>query len=309
MTLTMKLWRLLRQPPMRGHALYRRLVNVETPPFYFSIDRRIGWLLLLLLVLYVTLRFGVLSFLLMIFVVPTLGVVLFLILPLLLPPITALLGGLWAARISGRVVRERDAHTYDLLCIAPAGPLGANWAIASASLHQGDAFVALRFGMTVALALGGGFAGIMALVVLFMLTQAAPPETIIIALRTTIDLLAILLIFWIHYIQSLVLSTLVGMAVPTLFEHRVDASLLAFALYEALQLATYLLLWMMYVLLAPVLDSLVPADGLTYIALPLAYAGAFVLLRELVILRLWQFVISRLNAGDSERDVFIRASG
>ncbi|HLV37254.1 MAG TPA: hypothetical protein VKY59_19200 [Spirillospora sp.] len=308
MILTWKLWRTLREPPLIAHVLYRRIASMPpfALPFRGQAGRQLLKVLLGLFLAYVAIRHGVISLLLLMFVVPAAGVLGFLLLPVLLPPITTLAGGFWAAVISGTVVREHNTHTYELLCLAPNGSLGANWVIASGCLHRGEYFAALRGAVYVALTIGAMFLGLLALVAMFMALRASPTHTLIVAVRTITDLAVILALFHFHYVQSMVLSALVGVYVPTTFRSSIDAPWLAFGLFEVIQLGTYTAVALFHVLLAPVFEQITPDNWLAYISVPLLYLLVFTLLRELIILHLWGSLSSRLNAGPAEREVLLK---
>ena len=302
MLLTWKLWRVLREPPLMAHTLYRRFVSRQPLSFRLSYDRRIVWLLLWLLVAYLAIKHGVVSLLLMILLIPALGVLAFLLLPVFLPVLTTLLGGFWAASISATVIRERHTHTYDLLCLAPGGGLGANWAIASGCLHRGEAFDALRAAVYAALAIGLMFLGAMILVAL--LTAAAgtgSAQHLLVPARTLLELVVVLVMFWLHYVQSVVLSALAGIYVPGLWEGRADTPWVALLFFLALQVGSWLLLILLHLLAQPLVSSITPEAGLGYVLVPLAYFVVFVLLREAIILWLWHSITLHLNAHPTER--------
>lgn len=304
-----KLWRTLREPPLIAHAVYRRVVAV--PPFGLPFGPETGGRLVSLLIgliaLYLVVRHGVISLVLMLFVVPAIGVLFFLLMPVLLPPFTLFVGGFWAASISGSVIREHNAHTYDLLCLAPSGSLAANWAIASGCLHRGDVFGALRFAMVVALTIGGLFLGLLAMVAVFLALRASPAATLVIALRTVTDLTIVLVIFYIHYVQSMVLSALVGVLVPTLFQHRQDSPWLAFALFTAIQVGSYALFALFHVLVSPVFERIEPTDWIAYVSVPVIYCLVFLLSREGIVLWLWHSINARLNTHPAEQQRLIRS--
>ncbi|MBZ0300559.1 MAG: hypothetical protein K8J31_12495, partial [Anaerolineae bacterium] len=298
--------------PLIGHAIYRRVVTVRSAGLPFRDQpwgRHILSALLGLLLLYLVFRHGIISLLLVVFIVPAIGVLSFLMLPVMLPPLTALAAGFWAARISSTLVREYHTHTYELLCLAPNGSLGANWVIASGCLHRGDYFSALRFAMYVALLIGGMFLGLLAMVAVFMALRATPSQSLVVALRTVVDLSVILLLFYLHYVQSLVLSALVGVYVPTVFRSRMDATWVALALFVALQLALYAIFYGSHLLLAPLLATIPPTDWLAFVSTPLLYLILFLLPREVIILWLWGVVTTRLNATSSEQEGLLRAAG
>ena len=305
MILTWKLWRVLSEPPVFAHAQYKRVVLARGLNAFGEINWRWVWLLLVPLLIYLLFRHGLIALVMLVFVVPAAGVLAFLLLPVLLPPFTTLIGGYWAAIITRTIVKEHRAHTYDLLCLAPEGTLGANWAIATGCLHRGDIFVGLRFAMFVAMVIGGGLLVLLAIVALFMAIRATPLLMLVTAVRTIADLAVVLALFYIHYVQSMVLSALVGVCAPALFESRSDAPWLAFGLFEVIQFGSYGVFALLHFLIVPALSSLTPDMWLAYILAPLVYLVGFTLLREAIILGLWELVRVRLNAAHAEREVLM----
>jgi hypothetical protein len=307
MIFTWKLWRTLREPPLISHALYRRVVTTPALPVQVQFDGRWLWVLGLLGLGYLITQHGLISLMLVVFIVPAGGVLLFLMMPVLLPPFTAFVGGFWAASISSSLVREHHTHTYELLCMAPGGTLGANWAIASGCMHRGDVFGALRYGMYVAMMIGGMFLGLLILVAVFMALRESPGETLIVAGRTVVDLAVILGLFYAHYIQSVVLSALIGVCAPALFHQRGDTPWFAFGMFTAIQLGTYAAFALAHALLQPILNHIPPDNWAAYVGAPVIYLLLFVLLREAIILGLWEFVSARLSNSLRERDVLMQS--
>jgi hypothetical protein len=308
MLLTWKLWRALRNPPSIDHAVYRR-VAAEAPlelKLSMRLDPRWGRLLIILIAIYVVVRFGIIGLLALFFVVPALIVLLFMLVPLALPLIGALLGAFWAANIARTIVKERDAHTYDLLCISPDGSLGANWALASGCLHQGGLFMALRLAVTAMLVIGAIFIGLLLLMCAFLVVQGVPGETLTVALRTTGDFAAIVAIFAVHHVQTMVLSALVGVYVPTRISGYIDAPWLAGLMNVALQVGSYLVYYFLLTGLSALAATIPPSAPLPYLAVPVIYVLSFGLLRELLIVWLWETVATRLNANRPERDILMR---
>jgi hypothetical protein len=305
MILTWKLWRVLSEPPVFAHAQYKRVVLARTLSFYNDIDWRWLWLLVAPVLIYLVFRHGLIAIIMLVFAVPAAGVMLFLMLPVLLPPFTTLVGGFWAAIISRTIIKEHRSHTYDLLCLAPEGTLGANWAIASGCLHRGDVFGGLRFAMYVALIIGGGLLVMLALVALFMAIRATPAIILVTAVRTIVDLGIVLALFYVHYVQSMVLCALVGVYAPTLFDYRSDTPWLAFSLFELIQFGSYGAFALLHLLIEPVLRYITPGAWLAYIAVPLLYLLGFTLLREAIILGLWEVIRVRFNAARAEREVLM----
>ncbi len=309
MLLTWKLWRALRNPPTSGHAVFRRIAM--TPLFFiprwsFKITDRMIWLAAIPVTLFFMHHFGLSGILIVFFGVPATIIVIILTTPLALPVVVGIMSGFWAASISHALVRERQTHTYDLLCATPDGMLGANWAIASGSLHQGNIFSALRALMVGALLLGGLLLSLLLLVTVILALRSSPASTIIVAVRTICDIIVILILFYAHFAQSIVMGVLVGVLIPTQLRNRVDAPWIAFALTTALQVGTLLIFYLFMTTIGPVLGTLTPATPLPFIGVPFVFLLFFLLLRDAVVLGLWEAITARLNTNASEREFLIR---
>ena len=309
MLLTWKLWRALRNPPATGHAVFRRIALaplIFQPRWSIQIKDRIIWLAAIPITLFLVYKFGISGLLIVFFGVPATIIVAILVTPLALPVVIGVLSGFWAASISHALVRERQTHTYDLLCAMPDGVLGANWAIASGSLHQGNIFSALRAAMVGALLLGGLLLGLLLLVTMVLLLRDNPATTIIVAVRTMGDITVILILFYAHFVQSIVMGVLVGVFIPTRLSSRIDAPWVAFTLNTALQVGTLLIFYLFIMAAGPVLGTLTSATPLPFICVPFVYLLFFLVLRDAVILWLWEAITTRLNTNATERDFLIR---
>ena len=309
MLVTWKLWRALRNPPLAGHAVFRRVATA--PSFFqfrwsFKLSDRMIWIAILPIALYLIHRFGFSGILIVFFGIPAAIIITILTTPLALPVIAGLMSSFWAASITHALVKERQTHTYDLLCATPDGMLGTNWAIASGCLHQGGIFSALRTVMIAALLLGGLVLGLLLLVTVVLVLRANPAGTIIIAVRTIFDIVVILTLFYAHFVQSIVLAVLVGVFVPTHLQNRTDAPWVAFLFTAALQVGTVLIFYFFLMLIGPIVGMLTPETPLPYVGVPFVFLLFFLILRDAVVLWLWEAITFRLNADSAEREYLIR---
>ena len=265
--LSWKLWRILHQPAY-SHVLYRRSIEADPlalfRPLLDHVQPRIWTALAVLVALYIVVRVGITSILVSFFLLPGIIISAFVFLPLILPFVTIVIGSYWSATISSSVLRQRDAHTYDLLCLGPNGTLGANWSIAHVTLQRGGVFGTLHMGSLVSFVLGSVALLLMLAIFLYMLVTGAGPENVIAAGRTVLDMLALLLGFGMHYIQSVVLAVMVGLYAPTLMGR--DAPWVSFGLYLALQIGTYGILALLYHLLTPYAALITPDLPLAYLS-------------------------------------------
>ena len=308
MVLSWKLWRGLHYPPST-QFFSRRVVVAKSPPIFgflqATIDTRWWRVLGLLALAFVVFRWGITSVLMIFFVLPGVLILAFIILPLLLPLVTTIVGGYWSASVSHAILYERNARTYDLLCMGPNGTLGANWAIAGSCLAKHGLFTNLYYGTIASIILGG--LGVVLMVAVFglLVVSGATVDELIPAVRTLFELFVLLGVFWLHYVHSVVLSVLVGLFVPTYMGH--DAPWVAFGFYQAVQVIVYGLFALIFHLLSPLTAAISPDLWWAYLSVPFFYLLLLALLREALLVWLWGVVSSRLNADFNERNVLLQS--
>lgn len=294
--LSWSLWKTIKNPPV-GHPIFQR-VSVEQPVAIPRIASRhtIRLAQFLLGVLAAILLIQNPQLILLVFMGSAFLVLSILVIPLLLPIAVFAYGAFLAATISNLISTEKEAHTYSLLCVSPGGSLSINWIIGSGVLHRGQTFDWLHAAIRTVLiiALFGMFVivGIiiaLAVSMLFGNDVRGFPD----ALRTSIELFAMLGIFYSGYIQSLVLAVIVGVLVPHYDIRKRDAQPTAATGYLALQFGTYLTAILIIVSLNNHFHGhSMEADLL----LPPLYFIITYGIREVAIRWLWHQLIYRLNA-------------
>lgn len=219
------------------------------------------------------------------------------LLPLLMPLFVVLLaiGGTgnglgWAGNISAVIVHEHTSSTFDLLSTTPGGALGACWAIAMGCLHRNND-LSTRTSLQTQVAWGGFFmSGVIVFVIyLNTWTQAAARWPGNIALI----LFPLVAIYYIDYVQSVVMSVQVGLLGASYRQHIGEARVLSMGLFLSVQTLTYAIAGVIALWLLPLL-------GIGGIGLAGLRVIAFFGVRDLAILGLWRQLTHRLNApGDS----------
>jgi hypothetical protein len=127
-------------------------------------------------------------------------------------------------------------------------------------------------------------------VLLFGRLDAAflPDLNILVGLVTTIGF-----VYYTTYIQSMVISALIGVLLPYVTATSYDAKIMAIVTYIIVQLGTYLLSFILFMQLYNYLSN---RNVLYDVLLPvLAFILAYSI-RELVIKILWHYLAHRLNA-------------
>jgi hypothetical protein len=264
--MTRQVWRAFRQPPLKQPVFDRLVASVAFSPSL----RPLWWNNLAIQ--------GQIWLWALMFIVDVRA------LPLMLLSGTGY-GLLWALGISGAIAQERRSGTYDLLCLTPEGSFGVNWAITIGCLHQGDALRqvisqevwTIRLMLLIPLTITANL----------MLNRALTQSPV-----ALLWMVALLLIFYLDHIQSIIIGALFGLMAPQAAALTGDSRLWALAGFLAAQAGSYALV-LALTLLNP-LGKLGPA------ASPLLAVVAFLLIREAIIT--WQVRVTRqlFNASPEE---------
>jgi len=170
--------------------------------------------------------------------------------------------------------------------------LGACWRIAAGCLHRSDAFqrVAKYVRRSVLLISIPAFL----IAINNIAPELAPPIRWLLVL---VNMGAIITAFAVDLAQSVVVSNLVGMLVPTYIQRRIDTQVWSAGIFLALQLLTYLLMWQIGFRAVNVLfDGLALNGWLADLTLPLLRLWLFYAARERLIRYLWDILLERLGA-------------
>ncbi len=299
--LTWRLWRALRYPPVSPLLRMRKTRMLRQP--VWPLRRNPGLrgilfkLLLLLLALLLLARYGVAGLFLGAFALPGAIVLTFLGLPLLLPLASIFLGSYWAADISRNIRRERVTHTWELLCAAPTGTPGASHAIASRCLLRGGVFSTVQVLQQIALGLCLAGLLLMASIFVLMLFRGAAQEELLPALRTMLDLVALVAALWLHWQQTVVLAALTGLLLAG-DDGGAETPWFATLLFPALQVGSWTLFAMQLYVLEPLTARIDPEAWLAWVLLPLVWLLLFLLPREGLVYALWRLVGQRLQTDE-----------
>ncbi len=278
--MTRKLWRALTTPPFT-HPLYRRTVKTGRISDYY-----LGWVGI------------VVMFFISVAVLPALFFPLLLFAPVLFIMLSGTLyGTIWAINISSVIIRERQRGTYELLSVSPGGPLATNWALCAGRLHRDRSFERVYATIKWILRLILGFAFLAVVSVVFS------PETyrrLSVALFA-FGITALVIIAYIDYVQSIILSSLVSMVISSVTRNISDARLWTFLAFLALQVITYLLAFIvLFPILEGVYDYLLLTGTYAELSLTVMRVIIFYAIRETVIVSLWRVLVARIEADSTE---------
>jgi hypothetical protein len=269
--MTWALWHHLFHCP--AHPVFQRTLLV-TP-----VDSRITRLIIGTMLLVGALTFGVIW---------TLFVPLKFSIPILLLMVMAALSScyvvVWMISISVTIVRERESHTYELLCLTPSGALGVNWAMCAASLHRADALGWIELFRRL-------LNGLLLLILLMVLLTTAFRENtsnVFHFLTLFVDILLLATVLYVEHVQSIVLGCIVGVLMATYSRSQMDVRFSATGTFLTLQVISLVVSLLIVSNMHSVLASPFSVTSLSLLA--------FYLLREGLILALWKILAYELNA-------------
>lgn len=229
-----------------------------------------------------------------------------------------LYGAIWSVSICGRITAERDTGTFDLLCLAPSGTLGTIWAICTGCLHRHQAFsqVNSQEAWTVRIIL------FIPLIISAHIVFRRATSTL-----TIIWIIALVVVFYLDHVQSIILGSLFGSLAPHYAPTRLDSRLWALAGFMGVQIASYLLLLVSIVALMVLSQQLgimewnfnlptnweTPLNKMPHplskwhgdLLVPIISVVIFYATREYILYGLWHTLIDRLNAVPTELDFMV----
>lgn len=293
--LTWKLWRAINRSPLRSPIYLRALTgyqaraNVQMPVRFLLA----GWVRTVMLVILP---------LILIMLGPPLLFLLYYMALLLAPPLLPIANTLYGlahvVSAGGRIAGERERRTYDLLCTTPPGMPGLHWSYCMGWIHHHVLYRNVMLGVL--------SIGIMASA--FGLSPRVVFGVEPVALEVgAIRAVALTVIFVIDYAQSVVISSLTILLLPTDTEGTTNARVWLSSLFLALQLGVYLPTLLLGVYALPgAFDLLGVEPKVSGILIPVLLVGFFVALRELVITGLWRAVRQQLTTSPVELDAVTR---
>ena len=257
-----ELWQAVKAPPRTSNPLYRYGVNTA-----FQINNALSCFFI----------FGALLF----------------IMPLILL-ISTVFGAIAAAISASTVSKERQANRFTLLSVTPAGTFGASWLMSLGAVHRRDAYRRLQSWRTWAFRGAFIFMGYFIFEAIMIANNNAFSAWQVIILL--LELVLVLVGFYIDHIQALTTGVLVGLAMPTYASDRIGAETGAVVFYLFVRVVTLLVAFLlMFGVIAPIMN-LFP-DVIVFVAVKrLLQFMAFVIVNEFITVFIWQTIRERLLA-------------
>ncbi len=188
-------------------------------------------------------------------------------------------------QVSSKITEAKARAVYDFLCLAPSGPWRVNWALCTGALHRYNALRAILILVTFSTL----FTSLHLLSIIFKgfeSTTVAEMWSIVL-----LSMMAIPILLFTDYAQSLVIASLIGIMAPTYYSKRVEARLVGIAGFLILQIGAYLL----WILLVIVSAKGVNVDHAGWIVVLMVAAMIVSIVRELVVVILNRILARRFD--------------
>lgn len=290
--MTLKLWRLLKNPP-HDDPIFRRAAHDYQPP-----NRWRQYLDYLIWLLVIALFVGYLRQSLLTISSDLSPIIIFIGM--------IVLGGTiygvdWAFAISDAVAAARENHTLDLMSITPRGAIGTVWALGLSQLHRASnfrhrnasrrrVFFGLGAGLLlIAIVLGG-------MMVTVSNSNLLPLMDLTALFVAVLSSFALLAATYVDYVQSIVASVLVGIFVPTFSRQRFDTQIWALSGFLLAQFGTYFITYLVSFVILPTIGRSLGIENISLeLILLLPRLIVFFLVREVLIVLLWRGIVVQFN--------------
>lgn len=290
--LSWRLWQTIAEPVTKN-PIFNRVRNDDSShpksDFRFKIPRYIYFVAIFLGVIALI---RIPSGFVMLVQVPVLFIVLTVISPLLLPFAVFFGGGYLVSKVTSNIHREKRQYTYELLCASPLGSLNANWLFAAGLLHRGGWFHTLKLGMFFTYRVGQVvivILGILTLLTFFSTDDLSRAES----LRTLINLMLLLGLYYASLFQAIVLSLLIGLYTSSTDLSRRDANFVCLVTHILLQFLPYGIAFVLYISLN---SMFLNPNILVSMVVDIIILSSIYLTREIFIVFLWEQLKQKLNS-------------
>lgn len=196
------------------------------------------------------------------------------------------LGTIWVTMIGLTITRSHQNYHFDLLSLTPQGAYGVSWYLCTGTIHRHNwlrAVYRLLSWVVLLVLVLLGLAALMLIIGLITANDEIVRQAQENVLRDVINIGFIVGALWLDHIQSIVISALLGITLPTIIKDKTQLRSFAPLMYLMMQLLTYLLIYLIYLMMSIILTGIWGASffvSTTIIGLTLL---AFYLLREVII--------------------------
>ncbi len=218
-----------------------------------------------------------------------------------------ILGAIWVTNISATIAHAHRQHHFDLLSLTPQGAYGVSWYLCTGTIHRHNwlrtVYQLLSWVIGLVLVLLA-LAGLMLIVGYVTANDDIIRQAQANVLRDVINIAFIVLALWLDHIQSIVISALLGMMLPTILKDKVQLRTLAPIIYLMTQLLTYLIVLLLYFVITAIMTGIWGTAFLVSTMIVSLTLISLYLLRETIISVLIRWIHLRYDVFDYEATQF-----
>ena len=197
---------------------------------------------------------------------------------------------IWLVAIVTNITHEYQQATYDLICVAPMGKMGANWSIVTGTLHRQDLFGWIDSGRK-------WFSGLIFLILLSILLPvilSTAGESWNSALQNFIlflEVLVFIVFTYVEYIQSVLQGVLIALLIPRFIRRAGDVVVWALFSFITLQVVMVTI----FLIVSILIKYIYSLNNWQYLSI-LPQLLLLFAMREVCIHRSWKLLSHQLNA-------------
>ena len=210
--------------------------------------------------------------------------------------ISTVIGAIAAATSSYVISREREMGRFNLIATTPYGPFGVTWFMGIGAIHRRNLYQRLNMGSTWIFRIGAVIIGFTAYELLLIASQTDNRHSFMVII---LNLIFVLIAFYVDHIQALTLGAVTGAIVPTLANDRISSQIGAVVYYLFWRGITLMATMTGAFVILPLIFRYVPSAPWSNILLSITQFAWFVLINELITVILWQSLQHRLH-GDHQ---------
>ncbi|MEM9951600.1 MAG: hypothetical protein AAF846_08380 [Chloroflexota bacterium] len=301
--MTWQLWRIIRYPEWQ-HPIFqygRRLRDKD------DTDTRIRRVIIGIAIVFLV----ILTILFPIPVFPSL-IGLIIAIPILLVIFHGtLLGAIWVTNIAISLMMMQNSNRYDLMRVTTLSSIGIAWQFALGVIYRHDWLRrvnrVVRWVATLILV------ALIPATLLLLFSIARGNNTLLQVqqwniLRDLLTMSVIVIFFWLDHMQSIIVAFLWGLLSPTFIHDRSLARVLMPTLYCILQIGTYLVSVIIYLLIRAIIGVLLGSTFIGFISSLLLGLLSFFIIREAILSLLVRLLILRYESSVSGFQHLLRMS-
>lgn len=219
----------------------------------------------------------------------------------LLPVLTIfVISTYWAGYVAGQIQAEHTYDRFDVLALVPDGAMAVCWMLSTLHIRTSNVYHYVFDGLRITVLIGGMilFVLVSGVLIAVLDTSGASAESVPPLLTAAVTLAVFLIVLYVQQVQAVILSQLLGIAVPTLVDEVIKTRAWAIVLHMFVQLGGYTLALTVGAALAPPI----------FVVRVLLGGAVLVCLHESLIVLLWRRLAAQFGAVSLDKFAY-RTSG